>query len=370
MIDSHGSGPGGWKAALVTALRDRARDDRHPCDRICVAVPDTWLDGDEAGAREHEAMRAAVENGHLSDQVLWAGQLSATVAGAIARVGDNVERSYLACDAGGSGIRAGLFTTSQGTVRQVRVCDAPGGGCSDFDSGIRSAIAGEPLPPMEQWFAAATKLSSRATVVLRRAGADDSFRDAPVYERAGLTNALTAGLLLDAFEPTARRLRSTVADALAGTTPDAALLAGGLAWFPSVTDVLSEIVQAPLENLGAEAAVSGTLAYASGQVQMASASYPEVALPAHEIRAGLLIETRLPLSWSSATSKSAPTLMLDGDVVVVDVAGTMRTVHVPGLVPGPYRLGIRPGGAGRALLVLRPDYGPSQNILIGPLDLE
>jgi hypothetical protein len=45
-------------------------------------------------------------------------------------------------------------------------------------------------------------------------------------------------------------------------------------------------------------------------------------------------------------------------------------VTVPGLVPGPYRISARPGGPGRALIVLKPDYGQSQTVLICPLDLE
>lgn len=349
LVTSRESGPAGRTATLADALR--ARD----CGRVCVAVPDSWLDGELAGALEHEAMRAVIES---ERPVSWVGQMAAVAA---TRTGQGV---YLVCDAGGAGIRAGLFTIANHTVRLLRSYEAPGGGCADFDAAIRTVLGSEALPPPAQWFAAAATQNNRAMTLLRMAATDKGIRAAPLYERAGLTPALTAGLLLDSFQPTAERIRSAITAVLTGATPVATLLVGGLAWFPLVSDVISGIVAAPPDNLGAEAAAKGALAFASGQAELAPVSYPEVGLPAHEIRAGLLTETLLPLR----PGNGAVALTLDSDDLVVDVAGAIRTVHVPGVVPGPYRICIRPGGTSRALLVLRPASG--DDVLIGPLDLE
>src|SRR5271155_3199977 len=127
LITSHESGPDGRKATLAAALRDAAKDGGQEPGRICVAVPDSWLDGEIAGAQEHEAMRAVIESGQPSERVLWVGQLSAVAAIAATRPGQGSQDLYLVCDAGGAGVRAGLFTVCDRAVRTVKIAEASGG---------------------------------------------------------------------------------------------------------------------------------------------------------------------------------------------------------------------------------------------------
>ncbi len=223
------------------------------------------------------------------------------------QAGPSAQGLCLVCDLGGTGIRAGAFMIDGTTVHQVGTDTAPGGGAASFDAAIRAGLGGASMPPPEQWFDLAASQHERAEVLLRQAKASKAFHKAIVYKHEGLPAAISAGLLLDSFEPSAHRLESAIGGLLAQTAralcdpaPALTVLAGGLAWFPPVTELVTGLAKAPVANLGVEAAVRGALAIATGRVKILPASLPDLSLPAHEIRGGLLAETRLPLPWPSA----------------------------------------------------------------------
>ena len=113
---------------------------------FCVAVPDAWLAGDVAGAGRQEDVRYECEDVAGTGPVVWTGQLAAVAA---LTAGQHGRGRYLVCDLGGSGVRAGMFDVSDGTVQIVSTHTADGGGWADFDAAIRSAVkslqAGMPL---------------------------------------------------------------------------------------------------------------------------------------------------------------------------------------------------------------------------------
>jgi hypothetical protein len=343
-----------------------------PPGRVCVAVPESWLDGDLSAAQAFEDLRHHLEDDLVVSPLTWVGQLSAAALAA----GQSPSRPpgrYLVCDLGGTGVRTALIETAEQAVRPLAVdADRPGGWLA-FRDRLRAALpAGQPEPDL--WFTAAEQQQRRAALVLAQATADPAFRDTWAY-RVGTTTAsweITAGLLIDSFAEVARQLRASVSAVLAGAVPDVAVLTGGFGWFPLAAQVVAETAGIAPEILGPHAAVQGALLIARGAARRRSPQRPDASLPAHQIRDGRLEDLRLPLPWTYSLARSGDEpVVLDSAEVTLDIAGTLRTIPLPGLVPGPCRIGLRPSRPGRALLVIRPDHpGAGLTVSITAIDLE
>jgi len=175
---------------------------------ICIAVPDAWLSGEVSGAARQEELRHACEAGARTGPVGWAGQLAAVSAFAAMSHGQG---RYLVCEIGGTGVRAGVFSVSGGTVRIGTTYAEAGGGWRDFDAAIRASLppgssSGWPAAWYEQ--AMTKEKRARAVLVLEEAatGLDDAL-DTRLYRIAGADGdiPLTARAVIDSFAPTRRR---------------------------------------------------------------------------------------------------------------------------------------------------------------------
>ena len=143
---------------------------------LCAAVPEAWLTGEVGGASLREDVRHECEDVAGAGPVTWTGQLAAVAALTAKQHGRG---RYLVCDVGGSGVRAGLFGVSDGTVEIVATHTADGGGWRDFDAAVRSGIpAGLP----GTWYEQAVRQGPRASMVLEDAAASpEEFGDTRVY---------------------------------------------------------------------------------------------------------------------------------------------------------------------------------------------
>src|SRR6185437_8636199 len=150
-------GPGGSRAVLTELAATGAE--------VCLAVPDAWLDGSAAGAREQEALRQLAEDELGLTGVRWAGQLAAVAALAASRGAVADERAaaseqaggrYLIGDIGAAGVRVALcevsVTPGPGyAVRQVAVHAAQGGGWQDLNVAVRAALGADADPGLGTW---------------------------------------------------------------------------------------------------------------------------------------------------------------------------------------------------------------------------
>jgi hypothetical protein len=106
-------------------------------------------------------------------------------------------------------------------------------------------------------------------------------------------------------------------------------------------------------------AVRGALQFARGEMSVGLPSaLGTVSVPVNRVRGGLLEEESLELPWTEPFA-SLPEAMppLDGEELVLSISGQYRAVRLPGPVPGPYRIGVRPGWSGSGVLVVRPAVG-------------
>ena len=278
----------------------------------------------------------------------------------------------LVCDIGACGVRIALCEIADRVVRPLAVRTAADGGWRDFDAAVQAALAADDDPQLRQWFVAARAQEQRAVQVLGDAADDPDFRGTRVYRITGRNrhHDLDAGQLMDCFAATEQRLRAGISAVLGDVTPTAAVVTGGLAWFPLVAQVVTDAAMITPEILGPDAAVRGALLISLGALQLARPSLPTVRLPMHQVRNGLLEDVRLPLPWTSSFAPMGDDpLILEGPDLVLEVDGQLRAIHLPHVVPGRYRIGIRPARSGPGLLVLRPD-GPAgdQAVHVDSLD--
>lgn len=343
---------------------------------IWLAVPDTWLDGSEVGGRRQEACRHFVEDElRLTDPVRWVGQLTAVSVLAASQRGFTVDGRYLICDVGGVGVRVGVCEVAGRTIREVAVHDAPGGGWADFDRAVRTALAAGSDEGLASWYQSAISQERRATVVMVQAKNNPGYRDAPAYRLTGHRGEyeLSAGQAADCFAATADRIRAGIAavrDASDPAAPAAAVLTGGLAWFPEATAVVAEAAGVTPTLLGPEAASRGALLIAAGQASQAWPGLPPVTVPMHQIRDGRLADATVGLPWTAQfAAPDGDPLILDNPELTLDVAGQLMIARLPSLVPGPYRIGVRPTWHGSGLLVVRPGQAASgSDVHVIPLD--
>lgn len=368
-------------AALAAARASRGEPDAGIA--VTVAVRDAWLDGGVDGALRQEAIRHGAEDQLGLARVSWAGQLASVAALAASQHGFATSGHYLIGDIGGGGVRFALCEVNGRAVRPLAVHDAPGGGWADFDDAIRATIGAESDPGLAEWYLSAAGQDRRATTVLDRARAAPAFRDARVYELAGLAGGyeLTAGQVADCFASTADRIQTGVAAILGAETPTVAVLTGGLAWFPLARQAVTEATGVTPAILGPEAAAAGALLLANGQAVLTRPSLPPVTMLGHRITDGLLVEESLSLPWTdSFTPLDDGPLVLAESTLTLDVGGRRMRLAVPDLPRGSYRVGVRPAWSGTGVVVLRassaadpapvPEPGTARDVFAVPLNLQ
>jgi len=339
--------------------------------QICLAVSDAWLNGDIAAAREQERCRRLIEDELNLRPVIWVSQ-SQAVAASLAVRQHGPGTMLLTCDAGGTGVRTGLCEITGTGIRLVASHAVPGGGWREFAAGLQDIwpSAGH---HRATWHDSVRKQAGRATILLDQAVADAGFRDAAAYTVDGPAGPqeLSAGQLIDQFGPTDRALRQAIEAVLASGQPSAAVLTGGLSWFPLAARVVTAATGLIPEILPLTAAAQGALLVGQGEAQLAPLDLPEVSLPMHQVSNGLLEEFRLPVPWSASFGPvAAEPVPIDGPDLSVEVSGQLRTVSFADLRPGRYRVGVRPASPGQAFVYLQPDRQEnSQEMPIGSVDL-
>ena len=347
-------GPRAGIRAALAAARTRGG--------LCLAVPETWLSGEVTGASELEDVRHECEDLAEAGPVTWTGQLAAVAALTAQQRGHG---RYLVCDVGGSGVRAGIFVVSDGTVGIVATHAAEGGGWRDFDTAIRARVPAE-LPGT--WYEQAAVQERRASMVLEDAAhAPDDIGDTRVYRISGSSGDtdLTARDVTDSFAPTRQRLRAAIAAVREAGAPGTVVLTGGLSWLPLTARAVAEAAGAPPFLASLDAAARGALLFAGGEARLTPpAERPAVTVPVHAIRDGLLEEVSVPLPWTAPFAALPDgALLIDRDELDLTVAGQPRTARLPGLAPGPHRVGVRPTWPGAGVLVVRPVRGDRAHVV-------
>jgi hypothetical protein len=307
---------------------------------FCVAVPDAWLAGDVAGAGRQEDVRYECEDVAGTGPVVWTGQLAAVAA---LTAGQHGRGRYLVCDLGGSGVRAGMFDVSDGTVQIVSTHTADGGGWADFDAAIRSAVTGTGLPVT--WYEQAAGQELRASMVLEDAAmSPGEFADTRVYRISGPGGNidLTASQVTGCFAPTLQRLRAAIGAVTGAGLPESVVLTGGLSWLPLGVRVVADAVGITPQRSGPDAPARGALLFACGEFRLAPpVERQAVTLTAHRIHDGLLEEVSVILPWTAPfATVPGGALAIDRDELELTVDGRSHTVRLSGLGPGPHRIGV------------------------------
>jgi len=339
------------------ALRTAPR----PAGQICVTLPDAWFSGSVPEARQYEEIRYACEDGLGLGRITWVGQLAAVAARQATQHGPG---RYLIGDIGYAGVRVGSFTISGRNVRTDAVLTRDGGGWAEFDQAVRAAVDGDQLPG--DWYEQATMQAERAAEVFKRAAASPDHGDDRAYRLAGRReHRLTARQMTACFAPVMERLRAGVSAVLGAGSPGIVVLTGGLAWFPLAGQVIRDMLAREPVIAGTGESVRGALLFARGEVsQELPAGLGAVSLPVNRVHGGFLREESLELPWTEPfASPPGGIPPLDGEELVLRVAGQYRTFRLPGLVPGPHLIGVRPGWSGPGVLVVRPAAGGSVHVV-------
>ncbi len=359
---------GGWPSALTAALASLGPSARR--GQLCLAVPDTWLDGSVAGTIAQEEARHLAADGHGLERLRWVGQLAA-VAALAAR--DHGPGRYLTCDVGASGVRvaaAQVDAASGDDAAAVTTLAVHGadGGWRAFDARLRELLAADGRRLPADWYrhALSEQEDQRARVVLSRAFRDEEFGDTRAYSIAGADGrGILAVDLLRCFAGIRAALTAGVDAVSQARRPDVTVLTGGLGWFPLValTVAAAAGTAAPGSQNGplvkpATAAAEGALLFARGQCRQGSLPALTVTVPAHRISGGLLESADLPLDWTSPFADLAGgPLHLEGNDLMLTINGSPVAVPLPGFTPGPHLIGVRHGWTGAAAVVIRPPSG-------------
>ena len=344
-------GPAGALRAALSAAGRRGV--------ICIAVPDTWLSGAAVGAAAQEALWHECAEELKYAQVLWAGQLAAVAACAAAAHGAG---RYLVCDIGVTGTRAGMFSVAAGAVRIEATHAEADGGWRAFDAEVRAGLPQSPPLPATWYEQAANRSQARAVAVLDAALIGTAGeRAAAVYRITGPDGdvVLTAGRLIDGFEPAKEPLEAAIMTVRGRIPPDYVVLTGGLGWLPLAARAAGTAAGAAPLVADPGAAARGALLLARGDaVLVPPAERGPVAVPFSRVRDGLLEEVDVLLPWTEpfAEFPGGP-LMLDGEELAVLVAGHAKVARLHGLLPGPHLIGARPAWPGPGVLVVRPATG-------------
>lgn len=352
---------------------------------VCVAVPDAWLSGEASGAATLEDVRHQCDVPARTRPLGWVGQLAAVSALTTSHHGPGC---YLVCDIGGTGVRAGVFTTSGATVRFVATHTEAGGGWLEFDRAVRAALSPAQAASLPAtWYdqVTAKEKNARATLVLAEAatGLDDAL-GTRLYRIAGADGPirLTARVVIDGFASTSQRLRAAISAVAGDVRPDHLVLTGSLNWLPLAASAVATAAGfgparagAPDPGpiiLGPESAARGALRFARGEARLEPpAGQPSVAVPVHRIRDGLLDEISVTLPWNGSFADfpgGDPTI--DSTELHVLVGGRPHIARLNQIMPGPYLIGLRPTWPGPGVLVVRSATGHSGPQTVPLADLE
>jgi hypothetical protein len=349
--------PAGGPVAILRSALSQAQ----PGAEICVAVPDAWLSGGTADVLRLEEMREeCVKVGARAPT--WAGQLAAASAFAAA---DRGAGRYLVADLGGTGIRAGLFSVSDGSVQIEAVHAEAGGGWRDFDAAVRAALpSGQSSELPATWYeqASSAEKAARAVMVLDEAlSGDDDALDTRVYRIAGPNGdiAITGRAVIDSFAPAERSLETAIAAVRAVGSPEHLVLTGGFSWLPLAARRAASAVGAEPLTLGPDAAARGALLFAGKEAALAPPAGREpVTIPVHRFRDGLLEGDDVRLPWNEPFAVfPAGALTVGSDELQVSFGGRPMIARLPGLAPGPHQIGLRAAWPGPGVLVVRPAAG-------------
>lgn len=331
-----------------------------PRDGLCIALPDVALSGKASATRLREDLRHECEDVSGTVPVTWTGQLAAVAA--FAARDREADGTHLVCDLGGAGVRAGLFSVTGGTVTLKSVRAAEGSGWDDFDAALRATLPGHGPRLPTDWPRQAAAQGRRPGLVLNDAvTAPENFGAARAYRISGPDGdvSLTAAQVITGFAPVLRHLRAVIEQVLEEGDPDQVTLTGGLGWLPLAARAVSDITGAEPEVAGPATAARGALLFALGQARLASPDpCPLVTVPAHRVHEGLLEEVSVSVPW---TESFAPLpggdLTIDAAHLDLTIDGRPHVAPLPGLVPGPHRIGARPAWPGPGALVIRASAG-------------
>jgi hypothetical protein len=199
--------------------------------------------------------------------------------------------------------------------------------------------------------------------------APEDYGDTRVYRITGPDGPvdLSARNVIESFAPTLERMRSAIAAVTPAGRPDGGVvLTGGLSWLPLATRMISDLAGTVPLRAGLDAAARGALLFARGTARLAPPLCQPVSVPTHGVRNGLLEEFSVTLPWTLpfGAPPDGP-LTIDRDELQLTVGGQSRSARLPGLVPGPHRVGVRPTWPGSGVLVVRPVTG--DNVHVVPL---
>lgn len=295
---------------------------------LVCAVPDHWLHGGARGALERERLDGLLAGCGLPPPV-FLGHGEAVVAGC--------EGVFAVCDAGTDAVCVTLCLAEGG---EMAVADSERAGVECYE---RRLADGRPVAE----FAHALRREvlerpERAGLVLPRARELDRYRATPVYEPllARGRARLTAGQVLDGFEPVAAALRDAVAAMLSrhpGLEPEV-VVAGG-AGVPSlvraaVVEGVSAAGRLPrgVREVGADAVARGAALIAAGTVRAREPGHSSVRLAGRRVAGGLLRSWEIPVAASGRGVRAVVEVMSEGRALEVE-----STPEPSPTAPGPTR---------------------------------
>jgi hypothetical protein len=351
---------GGHQGALA------AVGHRHRQAGICLAVPDGWLDGGKPGTTAQEELRQLAEDVLGLGPVGWVGQHSAVAALSARNLGAG---RYLIADLGAAGVRAAVVDADGAGGTVTIAAHQADGGCRDFDARLRALLAVDGRELAEDWYREASEPENdrRARLVLGQAVKKPDYGDVPAYIFTGQGGpTVFAAELISSFAPIRDGLAECLTAVSGGRSPDRTVLTGGLGWFPLAGLTMAETTGAASTIAPPHAAAHGALLFALGQARQAARAPLAITVPVHRIIGGRLEAADIPLDPASAfTDFPDGPPHLEGDDLMLNINGSPEMAPLPGLVPGPHRVGLRRGWAGSALVVRPTDGGPA---LIAALD--
>jgi hypothetical protein len=354
------------------------RELRAQIDAVVVAVPDSWLHASTAGAWRRERLRWVISDElglPLPRVVGRTGAAAVALAGP--ERGDELRAARLICDI-------------DATTVSVARCACAGPAIQLIDIEIAD-VARDPADSRCGRLFALVRAASphqhgRARLALPQARRLPRYRATPVYDTgpADISGPVTAGQVLDCYEPVADAVRAAVLGLLArhrgpgssrggGSGGGPLALAGELGAFPLAQEVVLDALTAPDSGawpatgctvLDEGAVARGALLVAAGAAELADLgdrAGHTLRLPLRQIAAGQLVAAGADLAGVGAplvVEVASPARPLEVEVRD-EGSGTCRTLVADGppAPPGQYAVGFWPNRRDLGVVVLRPVGG-------------
>ncbi|MEU8006202.1 hypothetical protein AB0B66_34015 [Catellatospora sp. NPDC049111] len=294
---------------------------------MVAAVPDAWLAGDLAGARRGEAARRALEHEWAALVQRTVGRAQAAVAGATT----TPDGQYAVCDIASTTVSVVICRREADTVTVL--------GAEVVDATVEdlAAVLGQATPAEQR----------RAAVVIPAAAQLSRYRTTVLYGR------VVAGDLLDGFAP--------VCAAIAGLRATGPALILGPPIDGHALDAVAALLGVPAAlALPDDVVCEGALAIAEGRVRVADTSPATLALPAHRVLAGQLVDETISLAqqgrplagWVLSQQGPLTVEVRPGDELPLLWRG--QPLPLSTVPAGLYQFGFWPSHHGPGLLILRP----------------